>query len=232
MERIADNLKNIQKRIEAACFKSGRKPEEITLVAVSKRKPAADIISAYNIGLRQFGENTPQELRDKVKEIGLSEIKWHFIGHLQSNKIKYVAPSAYLIHSVDSFKLAESIDQWLEKNGTGEKVKALIQVKTAKEESKAGVSSDSFFLNTENWLNLRNLQFCGVMTMATNTDQEEEIRRCFKTAKLFYDKLIEGNFFQTDRTWLSMGMTDDFELAIEEGANMLRIGSAIFGKRK
>lgn len=232
MEKIADNLKIIQKRIEAACFKSGRRAEEITLVAVSKRKPAADIVAAYNIGLRQFGENTPQELRDKVKEIDFSEIKWHFIGHLQSNKIKYVAPSAYLIHSVDSFKLAESINRWLEKNGNDEPVKVLIQLKTAKEESKTGVSSDNFFLNMEKWLNLRNLQYCGVMTMATNTDQEEEIRRCFKIAKVFYDRLIESHFFQTDQTWLSMGMTDDFELAIEEGANMLRIGSGIFGKRR
>jgi hypothetical protein len=206
-------------------------PENITLVAVSKTKPNSLITEAYQTGQRHFGENKVQELVDKHDALP-KDIHWHFIGHLQTNKVKYIAPFIHLIHAVDSLKLLKEIDKQGGKNKRT--IDVLIQFHIAKEESKFGLSfQDAIDLFDEiPYLQLNNIRIVGVMGMATNTTDIEQIRTEFKTLKKYFD-LIKSNYYRFTPYFkeISMGMSGDYQIAIEEGSTMVRIGSLIFGGR-
>ncbi|MBP9095970.1 MAG: YggS family pyridoxal phosphate-dependent enzyme [Ignavibacteria bacterium] len=226
----AENLKLLKNDIFEVCKRVGRNVDEIKLIAVSKTFPVEDILTVFNAGQIDFGENKPQEMKEKYDELqkGLNtkNIRWHMIGHLQTNKVKYIADYVYLIHSVDSEKLAEEIQRQAEKRN--KVLDILVQVNTSDEMQKSGVDPDK----TENLCRyvsgLSNVRLCGLMTIGKFTDDKNIIRGNFKDLKNLYDEL-KTSF--PDFKYLSMGMTSDYEIAIEEGANLLRIGSAIFGKR-
>lgn len=199
-------------------------PEQVTLIAVSKTKPASDIMEAYEAGQRDFGENYVQELSDKHAQLP-NDIRWHFIGHLQSNKVKYIAPFVYLIHGVDSFKLLKEINKEALKNNRV--IKCLLQLHIATEETKFGLDpeeAESLLKNGE--LNqLKGIEIAGFMAMASNTENKEQIRKEFNRVKTLAQKFPELKV-------LSYGMSSDFQLAIKEGSNHVRIGSSIFGERQ
>lgn len=223
---IAENLKIVESKIAEKCGILGRNREEIRLIAVSKTHPAEEIKEAFSAGLRNFGENKAQELRDKSEILDLN-FSWHFIGHLQTNKVKYVIGPAEFIHSVDSLKLAEEINSKAFQAGKIQKV--LIEIKTSDEATKHGLSSEIEIMKLlEGCSQLRNISPEGFMTMAPYTDDVGVIRRCFKRVNEIRDFASARGF---DLKELSMGMTNDYEIAIEEGATMLRIGTAIFGDR-
>ena len=205
-------------------------PKSVTLIAVSKTKPAEDILEAYNAGQRVFGENKIQEMVEK-HAILPKDIEWHMIGHLQSNKVKYIAPFVSLIHGVDSLKKLEEINKQAIKNNRT--INCLLQIKIAKEDTKFGLSiKDADHLLASNELKkLENIQICGFMGMASFTDDETIVKNEFRILKNYLissKKYIAANF---NPTILSMGMSGDYEIAIEEGSNMVRIGSSIFGTR-
>ena len=204
----------------------GELSKDINLVAVSKTKSVKDIMNAYDCGQRLFGENRVQELTEKYNELP-KDIKWNMIGHLQSNKVKYIASFVDLIHSVDSIKLALEINRQGEKNNRI--ISCLIQIKISKDESKYGVSYDEFdqFYNHLN--NLKFINVVGLMGMASLTNNEDLIKNEFNSISLLYNKLklVDKNF-----RYLSIGMSNDYKLAINEGGNMIRIGSRIFGERQ
>ncbi len=223
---IEENINNLWAKIANTCESYGRKAEEITLVAVSKTFPASDVIEAFNAGQINFGENKVQEMVKKHDELSEYPIKWHLIGHLQTNKVKYIADFVHLIHSVDSFKLALEIDKQAQK--AKRRIDILVQVNTSNEMQKSGVEvSDAKKLCYE-IKELENVNLCGLMTIGKFTDETEIIRENFRTLRNLFDE-IKPDF--NNFSYLSMGMTSDFEIAIEEGANILRIGSAIFGYR-
>ena len=199
--------------------------EDINIVAVSKTKTIEDIMNAYNCGQRLFGENRVQELTDKFNNLP-KDIKWNMIGHLQSNKVKYIAPFVDLIHSLDSLKLAKEINKQGENNNRI--INCLIQIKISKDDSKYGVSFNDFnnFYNYTNDLNF--IKIVGLMGMASLTNDEDLIKNEFKLISSLYNKikLVNKNF-----KYLSIGMSNDYKLAINEGGNMIRIGSRIFGER-
>ena len=198
-------------------------PKGVTLVCVSKFHPAEAIMEAYQCGERDFGESRVQELLPKYEALP-KDIRWHFIGHLQTNKVKQIVPFVHMIHSVDSVRLLETINREAEK--IGRRVKVLLEVHVAKEETKSGFTPEEILsldiqLSTFNYVDI-----CGIMGMATNTDDAQEWRRCFREIKALASKLSTLNTKQ-----LSMGMSDDYLVAIEEGSTMVRIGSTIFGSR-
>ncbi|HWY10761.1 MAG TPA: YggS family pyridoxal phosphate-dependent enzyme [Bacteroidia bacterium] len=202
-------------------------PSGVTLVAVSKTKPNKLILEAYNAGQKDFGENYVQELVDKEKELP-KDIRWHFIGHLQSNKVKQIAPFIYLIHGVDSLSLLQEINKQALKNNR--MINCLLQIYIAKEETKFGLSFEECeaLLRSEAFKQLQNIKVCGFMGMASNTTDENQIRKEFKSLKTFQSKL---NTQYPLLTTLSFGMSSDYKIAIEEGSKMIRIGSLIFGER-
>lgn len=213
---IQENLKVIQSRI----------PEHVTLVAVSKTKPAEDLQEAYDAGIRDFGENKIQEMCDKY-EVLPKDIRWHMIGHVQTNKVKYMAPFVYLIHGVDSLKLLKEINKQAEKNNRV--IDVLLQQFIADEETKFGLDEEEIRqIMTEEIQSLPNIRVVGLMGMATFTDDENQVRNEFKTLKSNFDLLQKNH---SDVSILSMGMSGDYEMAIEEGSTMVRIGSSIFGNR-
>ena len=199
--------------------------ESISLVAVSKTKTIEDIMSAYNSGHRLFGENRVQELTDKYSNLP-KDIKWNMIGNLQSNKVKYIASFVDLIHSLDSLKLAKEINKQAEKNNRV--IDCLVQIKISKEETKHGVSFDNFDEFYKNVKSLKSINIAGLMGMASFTDDENLIKDEFKSISSLYKKLklVDKNI-----KYLSIGMSNDYNLAINEGGNMIRIGSKIFGER-
>ena len=198
-------------------------PEGVTLICVSKFHPMEAIMQAYEAGERDFGESRVQELLPKYEALP-KDIRWHFIGHLQTNKVKQIVPFVHMIHSVDSVRLLETINKEAEK--IGRRVKVLLEVHVAKEETKSGFTPDEILsLNTQ-LSTLNYVEICGLMGMATNTDDEAEWRRCFRAIASLSSKLSTLNTKQ-----LSMGMSDDYLVAIEEGSTMVRIGSTIFGSR-
>jgi pyridoxal phosphate enzyme (YggS family) len=202
-------------------------PENVTLLAVSKTKPNEAILEAYNVGHRIFGENKVQELTDKYEALP-KDIEWHMIGHLQSNKVKYIAPFISLIHGVDSFKLLQEINKRAEQNNRV--IDCLLQIHIAEEDSKFGFDEKEVLelLASEEFKSLQNVTVIGLMGMATFTDNEDQIRKEFTGLKQLFDKLQTSNFkLQT----LSMGMSGDYQLAIECGSTMVRVGSSIFGDR-
>ncbi len=223
---IAENLKILNERIQSTCIGLNRDPEEIKLIAVSKTYVVDAISSANDLGLTDFGENKAQELRDKYNILG-DKVTWHFIGNLQRNKVKYVVKAAAFIHSVDSISLADEINKQAAKLGKVQQI--LLEVKTSFEESKSGAEGEeSLKALAEHCGLLENINLIGLMTMAPFTNDEKIIRQSFSELRKLKDKL---NGYGFNLSELSMGMTNDFEIGIEEGATMLRIGSAIFGKR-
>lgn len=202
-------------------------PSNVTLIAVSKTKPNEMLMQAYEAGQRDFGENYVQELVEKHEQLP-KDINWHFIGHLQSNKVKYIAPFVHLIHGVDSVKLLEEINKQAQKNKRV--INCLLQIYIAQEETKFGFSFDEceHFLNSELFSQLKHINIVGFMAMASNTNDEAQIRNEFKSLKAFSSKSI---IFNTSPIILSFGMSSDYKIAIEEGSTMVRIGSIIFGER-
>lgn len=226
---INENIHRIQQKIKEKCTEAGRNPDDVTLIAVSKTFPSADIRKAYECGLVDFGENRAQELRDKFDDLSdLSDkLHWHFIGTLQRNKVKYLIDSAEYIHSVDSKELADEINKRAEK--ANKKKKILIEVKTSREETKAGIENEKEVVDLLNHCkNLNSIKVVGLMTIAPFTEDKNLIRKSFASLRELRDKLNATGFNLKE---LSMGMTSDFEIAIEEGATFLRIGTAIFGQR-
>lgn len=206
-------------------------PDHVRLVAVSKFHPVEMIEEAYHAGQRIFGENHVQEMTQK-HELLPKDIEWHFIGHLQTNKVKYIAPFVSLIHSVDSFKLLKEINKQAEKSQRV--ISCLLQIHIAQEETKFGFSFDECrtMLQEEDWKTLTHVQLCGVMGMATFTDDVQEVRNEFRSLKKFFDEIKENYFSHNDAFHeISMGMTDDYPIAIEEGSTLIRIGTKIFGER-
>ena len=206
-------------------------PDHVRLVAVSKFHPVEMIEEAYHAGQRIFGENHVQEMTQK-HELLPKDIEWHFIGHLQTNKVKYIAPFVSLIHSVDSFKLLKEINKQAEKSQRV--ISCLLQIHIAQEETKFGFSFDECrsMLQEEEWKTLTHVQLCGVMGMATFTDDVQEVRNEFRSLKKFFDEIKENYFSHIDAfREISMGMTDDYPIAIEEGSTLIRIGTKIFGER-
>lgn len=223
---IAENLKKVEEKISAACLKSGRDRSDVKLIAVSKTQPIQLISQVLDCGIIHLGENKAQELRDKSELIN-GDFFWHYIGHLQSNKIKYVIKSAEFIHSVDTLKLAEEINQ--KAGQINKRQKVLLEIKTSDEATKFGLSTEKeIFELAEFCLSQKNIELSGLMTMAPYTDDEKVIRDCFIKMRKLKNKFESNGIFINE---LSMGMTNDFELAIEEGATMIRIGTAIFGER-
>ena len=206
-------------------------PEGVTLVAVSKTKPISDIQEAYDAGQRIFGENYPQEMRDK-HEVLPTDIQWHFIGHLQTNKIKYIIPFVTLIHSIDTANLLEAVNKEAKKHDRV--VDCLLQFHIALEETKFGLDLDEArqLLDSEAFKQMENVRICGVMGMGTFTDDMEEVRKEFKHLKSIFDTLKKAYFAdQPQFKEISMGMSEDYPIAIEEGATLIRVGSKIFGAR-
>jgi pyridoxal phosphate enzyme (YggS family) len=220
---IENNVNSVRKIIEETCSKVNRKVEEITLIAVSKQNPFEQIVEANSCGIKNFGENKAKELKQKAEDSEL-EINWHFIGHLQTNKVKDVVPFASLIHSVDTIKLAEEINK---RAGNINKVqKILLEVNTSGEASKFGVTKMAELHNiAKHCKSLENISLVGLMTMAPFTSNENIVRNSFNSLKNIFGKLNSSGFELTE---LSMGMTNDYQTAIEEGATILRIGTAIF----
>ncbi len=206
-------------------------PTHTQLIAVSKTKTNEAIMELYDKGQRAFGENYVQELVDKYAALP-KDIEWHFIGHLQSNKVKYIAPFVHTIHSVDSFKLLQEIDKQAFKNNR--KIKCLLQFHIADEETKFGFDTEGVRLMIEDalWSDCKNVEICGVMGMATFTDDKVQVKYEFQTLKKIFDTL-KNTYFIDNQSFkdISMGMSDDYKMAIEEGSTMVRIGSLLFGKR-
>jgi PLP dependent protein len=200
--------------------------KNVTLVAVSKTKPAEDIKALYDLGQRDFGENYVQELTDKAEQLP-KDIRWHFIGHLQSNKVKYIAPFVHLIHGVDSLKLLEEINKQALKNNRI--IDCLLQVFIAKEETKFGLDEEELVNVLAS--QLANVRISGLMGMASFTDSMDTVRNEFKYLKTLFDKHTPLTTHHSPFTTLSMGMSSDYHIAIEEGSTMVRIGSLLFGSR-
>jgi len=214
---IKDNLENISLKI----------PSEVCLVAVSKTKPISDILEAYEYGQRVFGENKIQELVEKHKKLP-KDIEWHMIGHIQRNKVKYMAPFISLIHSADSYRLIKEINKQGKINNRV--INCLLQIKIASEESKFGFTETEAtnFLNSDEYVSFKNIKIVGLMGMATFTEDQKKIDQEFNKLKIFYEKV---NRSDSQINILSMGMSDDYPIAIRNGSTMVRIGSSIFGKR-
>ncbi|MCU0406047.1 MAG: YggS family pyridoxal phosphate-dependent enzyme [Ignavibacteriaceae bacterium] len=223
---IAENIKHLSERIAAKCAEFKRNPKEIRLIAVSKFFGVDAISEANRLGITDFGENKAQELRDKYEILG-DKVTWHFIGTLQRNKVKYAVRTASVIHSVDSLMLADEINNQAQRINKIQKI--LLEVKTSFEDTKAGLNSNTEVLElVKHCSTLSNIELVGLMTMAPFTDDERVIRQSFSDLRKLKDEINQNGF---DLSELSMGMTSDYEIAIEEGATMLRIGSAIFGQR-
>ena len=223
---IAENLAHLRAKIEETCNRSDRKPDEVKLIAVSKYFGVDSIIEAKNCGLTDFGENRAQELTLKYEKLG-NDVTWHFIGTLQKNKVKYAVNSAELIHSVDSLELVQEINYRAEKIGKVQNI--LLEVKTSEEETKSGLETENEILSlVKRCSELNNVGLKGFMTMAPLTEDANIIRKSFRDLRNLKDQINNKGYNLTE---LSMGMTSDFEIAIEEGATMIRIGSAIFGDR-
>ena len=225
---IADNLKSIHERIAAAARKAGRDPAAVRLVAVSKTHPAALVEEAARCGQRLFGENYVQEFT--VKAAGVREpVEWHFIGSLQSNKVRQVAGLVGMIHSVDRLSLAQEIDrQW---GKLGRSCDVLVQVNIAREATKSGACADDLFRLVREIAPLSNVRIRGLMTMPPFFDDPEGARPCFRELKRLAGEVAGKGIAEVSMAELSMGMSGDFEVAIEEGATLVRVGSAIFGER-
>ena len=226
---LKNNLKQVRIHMEEACQHAGRASDEVTLIAVSKTKPVSLLTEAYEEGCRHFGENKVQELVDKY-EVMPKDIKWHMIGHLQRNKVKYIVDKVFLIHSVDSLKLAEEISkEAVKKNVT---VSVLIEVNVAEEESKFGVKMQEAEALIRSIAPLPGIRIEGLMTIAPYVEVSEENRQYFALLKQLSVDISSKNIDNVNMNVLSMGMTGDYMVAIEEGASYVRVGTGIFGERR
>ncbi|WP_411335196.1 YggS family pyridoxal phosphate-dependent enzyme [Ruminococcus gauvreauii] len=225
---VRENMKTVEEKIAAACRRASRDPQEVTLIAVSKTKPVELIQEAIEYGQVDFGENKVQELTGKY-EILPKNLRWHMIGHLQRNKVKYIVDKATLIHSVDSLRLAETISMEAQKKNVT--VPVLIEVNVAQEESKFGTACEETLDLIEEAAKLPNIRIEGLMTIAPFVDDPEENRPVFRKLKQLSVDIMEKNINNVNVNILSMGMTNDYEVAIEEGATMVRVGTGIFGER-
>ena len=225
---LKENYANILNNVHNACERAGRKIEDVTLIAVSKTKPVEMLQEIYECGCRDFGENKVQEIMDKFEKLP-DDIRWHMIGHLQTNKVKYIVDKVYMIHSVDSIKLAKEISkEAVKKNVT---VKVLLEVNVAKEETKFGLLTEEVLDFYKEVIDLPGLKVCGLMTIAPYVENPEENRQHFVNLKQL---MVDIESEKTDNISvgeLSMGMTGDYEVAIEEGATYVRVGTGIFGER-
>ena len=233
---IRENLQQIERRIQAACDRSGRAREEVLLIAVSKTKPASMVREAMEAGIRDFGENKVQELCGKAEEISgpadlpaAGTLNWHLIGHLQRNKVKYVVDRACLIHSVDSLRLAEEIQKEAEKKDCQADI--LIEVNIGDEESKSGVAKEEAISLVKAVAPLSRVHIKGLMAVAPIVAEPDESRPYFREMARLREEIRSMGLPGVEMKELSMGMTGDFEVAIEEGATMVRVGTAIFGGR-
>lgn len=217
---IQDNLKNIKSSL----------PEQVTLVAVSKTKPVSDLMEAYNAGQRIFGENKIQEMVEKWEQMP-KDIQWHMIGHVQTNKVKFMAPFVSLIHGVDSLKLLHEINRQAQKNNRI--IDCLLQIHIAEEETKFGLDEEELasVLASPSFREMKNIRIVGLMGMATFTDNQDQIKKEFIHLKSIFDKLKPLNTKNCELNTISMGMSGDYQLAISCGSTMVRIGSSIFGGR-
>ena len=225
---IKENLKEVEEKIQKACLRSGRDPKEVTLIAVSKTKPVSMIEEVYTEGIRDFGENKPQELKEKY-DLMPKDINWHMIGHLQRNKIKYVVDRACMIHSIDSIRLAQAVEEEAAKR---EKViPVLLEINIAREESRFGFLEEEVYDALEIISKLPHLRIEGLMTIAPFVENAEENRVHFKNLRKLSVDIKQKNIDNVNMCNLSMGMTGDYEIAIEEGATFVRVGTGIFGER-
>ena len=225
---LADNLREVKEKIAEACRRSGRSAEDITLCAVSKTKPEEDILTLYNAGQRDFGENYIQELRQKHDDLP-KDIRWHMIGHLQRNKVKYIAEYVSMIHSVDSIELARTIEKEAAKHDRV--IPILIEVNIAGEDTKFGVSADEAEALIREISLLPHVQVRGLMTSAPFVEDPEEDRIHFRNLAHLSVDIANKNIDNVTVDVLSMGMSNDYEVALEEGSTIVRVGTSIFGKR-
>lgn len=226
---IRENIETLRNRIASACAQSGRNPADVTLLAVSKTFAAGRIAEAVDAGVRDIGENYVQELRRKKEELAEKQIRWHFIGHLQSNKVKYIAPWIHLIHAVDNTGLAREIDSRALQ--AGRTIDILVEVNTTGEKSKYGVQPDATAEFVQSLAPFGNIRVAGLMTIGPFLPDPEGSRPMFRTLRLLQEEVARLAQSNVRMQHLSMGMTGDFEVAIAEGATIIRIGTAIFGKR-
>ena len=217
---ISENIKQLKSEI----------PENVLLVAVSKTKPNELVLEAYHSGQLDFGENYVQELVDKYQTLP-KDIHWHFIGHLQSNKVKYIAPFVYMIHSVDSFKLLKEINKQAEKEHRI--IDCLLQIYIAQEETKFGFDEIDcmVLLQSYEFQTLKHIRICGLMGMASNTNDTSQVAKEFQLIKNLFDKVSKSSLVSPAFKYLSIGMSGDYELAIKHGSSLVRVGSLIFGER-
>ena len=226
---LKENLANVEKNIEQACKNAGRSRDEVTLIAVSKTKPVEMLQEIYDENIRDFGENKVQELCSKMGQLP-SDIRWHMIGHLQRNKVKYIVGKVELIHSVDTYRLAEEINIQAKKQNVI--VPILVEVNIAHEESKFGISAEDAILLVEEISKLENIRIKGLMTIAPYVENPEDNRLYFRKIKQLSVDISHKNIDNINMNELSMGMTGDYEVAIEEGATYVRVGTGIFGNRQ
>jgi pyridoxal phosphate enzyme (YggS family) len=225
---ISENIKKVKARVREAAIRSGRNPDDIKIIAVSKTVEPARIIEAIDSGITDFGENWAQELRDKYDQVD-RECSWHFIGHLQTNKVKYIIDKVGLLHSLDRLELAKELQK---RAANIERIlPVLVQVNIAEEESKFGIHANELREFLEKIKQFPNIKVKGLMTMAPFAENPQDVRWVFSDLRKLLIDIKAESVDNRDMEYLSMGMSDDFELAIEEGSNMVRIGSSIFGKR-
>lgn len=225
---LAENLQEVEQKIQEACKKANRAREEVTLIAVSKTKPVSMLKEVYDLGIRNFGENKVQELCEKHPQLPC-DIKWHQIGHLQRNKVKNIIDKATLIHSVDSIRLAEAIEKEAKKKDLI--VNILLEVNVAEEESKFGLKVEDVLAAIETIATFPHIRIQGLMTIAPFVENPEENRSIFARLQKLSVDIRSKNIDNVSVDILSMGMTNDYQVAIEEGATMVRVGTGIFGAR-
>lgn len=225
---LKERLEEVEENIQEACRRAGRDRSEVTLIAVSKTKPAEILKEAYDLGVRVFGENKVQELTEKF-EVLPKDIRWHMIGHLQTNKVKYIADKVELIHSVDSLRLAETIEKEAAKRGRV--IDILVEVNVAEEESKFGLKKEEVIPFIEKVAGFSHINVRGLMTIAPFVENPEKNRSVFADLRKLSVDITAKNIDNVNVSILSMGMTNDYEVAIEEGATMVRVGTGIFGAR-
>ncbi len=225
---VRENLHKVQRQIQEACSTGGRDPREVTLIAVGKTKPVEMLLDAYQGGARDFGENKVQEMISKIPQMP-QDVRWHMIGHLQTNKVRQVVGRTCLIHSVDSLRLAREIEKESEKQNLVTNI--LLEVNVAREESKYGFFLDEVEEALYSMGDLSHIKVCGLMTIAPFVSNAEENRAVFRKLYQFYVDMKTKNIDNMNMSILSMGMTGDFQVAVEEGATMVRVGTGIFGTR-
>ena len=225
---LKENLANVEKTIQAACEKRARKRSDVTLIAVSKTKPAEQIQEVYDAGIRDFGENKVQELCEKYDQLP-SDIRWHMIGHLQRNKVKYIIDKVCMIHSVDSYRLAEEINIQAKKHKLTMPV--LLEINIADEQTKFGITKKDALLLAEEIAQLENVRIEGLMAVAPYTENPEDNRKYFQQIRKLAVDIQRENIDNISMHALSIGMTGDYAVAVEEGSTMVRVGTGIFGER-